>query len=325
MGNPKSISDVDTSKLLSEIEQTNKSIMLAGGEGVGKSYILNRAVVDNNNKLFLVNGTFTVDEHRILHSTNITEIYHICLIIKKIIQYIKINYTNEYLTKFVMYDNYIDNILRRINIMYLTGIYTNERKVVDEELYENPELMMDNFLQMLFNCIDISKVYLIIDEFDKGCRVGTVYQKLIYEKLKKYMTVIMTISDKSVINDESKLETFSHQNDIVKLEYTKDVEIIADILDKDISDYMKRFSKTPIHFSTRELLGDEVIGLMIQKTKGNLFDLLTAIRHFYNHMSELTKEEYAIFILDHIDKEINKSPILSGIIPVTRKLYIKPE
>ena len=59
MGNPKSISDVDTSKLLSEIEQTNKSIMLAGGEGVGKSYILNRAVVDNNNKLFLVNGSFT--------------------------------------------------------------------------------------------------------------------------------------------------------------------------------------------------------------------------------------------------------------------------
>ena len=37
------------------------------------------------------------------------------------------------------------------------------------------------------------------------------------------------------------------------------------------------------------------------------------------------KDEYSKFILDYIDKEINKSPILSGIIPVTRKLYIKPE
>ena len=54
----------------------------------------------------------------------------------------------------------------------------------DEELYENPELMMDNFLQMLFNCIDISKVYLIIDEFDLN--FSSVFYEKIYENIEKY-------------------------------------------------------------------------------------------------------------------------------------------
>jgi len=109
------------------------------------------------------------------------------------------------------------------------------------------------------------------------------------------------------------------------LEYTKDIEIVSSVLDEEIMNYVRRFGNFKTLFNSRRLLGDETILLMIQKTNGNLFDMLNAIRYFYKHMPELTKEEYSPFILNYIDKEINKSPIISGVIPICRKLFIKPQ
>lgn len=324
MGNPKSINDVDTGTLLQEIERTDKSILLVGTEGVGKSYILNKTVKDNDNKIFLVNGSVNYGEYHLIADSNLSEIYHIGLIIKKILNYVKKYYSEEYFNMLGFFDSYIDDIMKRIKIMYLTGLYNNAKNVVDSDTYEHPELLMEHFLCILLKNIELSKVFLIIDEFDKGNGASTLYQKLIYEKLRKYMTIIMTISDREVINDEEKLNGFSTDNNIIKLEYSKEVEIVASILDEDIMGYVRKFTNVKTIFNSRQLLGDEVIALMIQKTNGNLFDLLSVIRYFYQHMGELSKEEYAPFILDYIDKEINKSPIISGIIPVCRKLFIKP-
>lgn len=324
MGNPKSISDVDTSKFLSEIESTNKSIMLAGSEGVGKSYILNRALEENHNKIFLVNGTVNYDESITLIDSNLSELYHISLIISKILQYIKVHYPKEYMTKFVLYENYLDGIFRRIKSIYITGIYNNAKNVVESSIYENPEILMENFLQVLTSNIELSQIFLIVDEFDKGNGASTIYQKLIYNKLRNYMTIIMTISDKEVINDADKLNEYSGENNIITLDYTKDLEIVSSILDEEIMKYEMRFGNPKLIFKSRILLGDEIIWLMIQKTKGNLFSMLTAIRYLRSNMDKLTKDEYGTFILDYIDKEINKSPFISGVIPITRKLYIKP-
>ena len=325
MGNPKSINDVDTGRLLKEIEKTNTSIMIAGSAGTGKTYLLNKALQENDNNIFLVNGSVNYEEHILLMDSNISEIYHVSLIIKKIIEYIKTHYTDEYLSKFMLTENYIDSVLKKIKMMYLTGLYNNAKNIVDSDTYEHPEILMESFLNILLNNIDISKVFLIIDSFDKGNNASTLYQRLIYEKLRKYMTIVLAISDKETISSDERLNEFSTDNKILKLEYTKDIEIVSSVLDEEIMNYVRRFGNFKTLFNSRRLLGDETILLMIQKTNGNLFDMLNAIRYFYKHMPELTKEEYSPFILNYIDKEINKSPIISGIIPICRKLFIKPQ
>ena len=62
---------------------------------------------------------------------------------------------------------------------------------------------------------------------------------------------------------------------------------------------------------------------MIEKTNGNLFDMLNSVRYLYRHIDELSKETYQLFVLNYIDKVINKEPIISGIISQKRTLHIK--
>lgn len=64
---------------------------------------------------------------------------------------------------------------------------------------------------------------------------------------------------------------------------------------------------------------------MIKKTNGNLFDMISAVKHLCNNVEILNIDEYSSFMLNYIDNEINKDPLLTGMIIPERKLYISPK
>lgn len=318
----KSINEPDSRILLKEIEQTEGSIILAGTRGTGKSYTINKLFENNDSDCLIVNGTIRYDESLPYVDRNIYELYYISLMIKKMIIYIKQHFGNDHSQKFMMYENYIDHILLRVNTMYITGIYDKAKTLVGDEIYESPELLLERFLSVMVSNLDFKKIFLVIDDFDKTGGSSSAYQKLMYNKIKNYIPLVMTFSDDKVVTDDSKLQEFSKKNIILKMEYSKDVNVVAEILDIEIIKNYSLNNNLPF-FNSRQLLGDETIALIIEKTNANLFDMRVAIRYLYAHINQLSQDEYSKFILDFIDQEINKSPILTGRIIPKRTLFIK--
>lgn len=324
MADIKSINVPDESLLYNEVKETNKSIIVAGEIGVGKTYLLDKMFDYNKNELMMVNGTLTSDELIILLDFKLYDLFNVCLIIKRILDNVKKHHLALYLEHFSRFENYVDNIITRINAIYITGLYKNAQNIVNDQLYDCPEILLEDFLSFLMEKLDIKTVYLLVDSFDKVGDSSALYQKLIYEKLRKYMTVIMAISDSDIVNDDNKLEKFKSSNEVIKLEYSKNVNVVAEILDEEIFKYYQRRRISDKAFKIKDILSDEVILIMIEKTNGNLFDLFSVIRALCDKKSKLLENEYESFVLNYIDNEINVSPVISGRIIPKRTLYIKP-
>lgn len=308
--------------ILDTIKKSNKDIFVVGTRGIGKTITLN-GVLNKENDKFIINGTLNDMEYILLRDRNISDLYYICLTIKKIIIYLKERYTEKYISEFIFFEIYIDSILKQIYFMFMTDMYKNDTNLINGDIYNTPEVLLDEFLGLLSKRLDIKDLVLVIDKFDEIGGSSQMYQEFIYNKLKSYLRLIMTISDKKVVNSDNLLNEFSKDNEIVKLDYSMDIESVKEILDKEIKRSFIR-NNLGMQYNLSFVLSDETIKLMIKKTNGNLFDMLNAIRYLYYHIKELNKNEYDTYIIDYIDNVINRNPIFTGIIIPERKLYIKP-
>lgn len=308
--------------IIDTIKKSDKDIFVVGTRGIGKTTTLNDVLNKENDK-FIINGTLNDMEYILLRDRNISDLYYICLTIKKIIIYLKERYTEKYISEFIFFEIYIDSILKQIYFMFMTDTYKNDTNLINGDVYNTPEVLLDEFLGLLSKKMDIKDLVLVIDKFDEIGGSSQMYQEFIYNKLKSYLRLIMTISDKKVVNNDNSLNEFSKDNEIVKLDYSMDIESVKEILDKEIKRSFIR-NNLGMQYNLSFVLSDETIELMIKKTNGNLFDMLNAIRYLYYHIKELNKNEYDVYIIDYIDNVINRNPIFTGIIIPERKLYIKP-
>lgn len=308
--------------IIDTIKKSDKDIFVVGTRGIGKTTTLNDVLNKENDK-FIINGTLNDMEYILLRDRNISDLYYICLTIKKIIIYLKERYTEKYISEFIFFEIYIDSILKQIYFMFMTDTYKNDTNLINGDVYNTPEVLLDEFLGLLSKKMDIKDLVLVIDKFDEIGGSSQMYQEFIYNKLKSYLRLIMTISDKKVVNSDNLLNEFSKDNEIVKLDYSMDIESVKEILDKEIKRSFIR-NNLGMQYNLSFVLSDETIELMIKKTNGNLFDMLNAIRYLYYHIKELNKNEYDVYIIDYIDNVINRNPIFTGIIIPERKLYIKP-
>lgn len=302
---------------------TNKDILLVGAKGFGKTTVLNDAL--NNNERLMINGSVVASEYFFIRETEIFNLYHTCLIIKKILLYVKSKFLDKYIENFAFFEIYIDSIMQQISFMNMTGIYKKNTNLINEGICDKPEMLLDELLGMMSKNLDIQDFILIIDDFDKVGYSSQRYQEFIYERIKNYLQVILSISDDKVVNDQVVLESFSATNEIIKLDYSCDIEMVKEILDKEVHNILSKRKYYDFRYRLRFVLSDETILLMIEKTKGNLFDMLQAIRKLYNHIDELDINDWNSYIIDYIDREINKSPVISGIIVPKRTLFIKPK
>lgn len=305
------------------LNKTDKDIMLIGGRGTGKTILLNDALENSANNI-LIDGTLKNGDGLFLKTTNLYNLYQTCLIIQKIILNIKKYYSEKYINDFVFFEAYIDNLMKQIYFISMTDLYDKGLKSINQNLLNEPEILLDELLNIMSKKLDIKDLTVVIDDFDVVEGSSQRYQKFFYNRIKSYLRLIITVSDKEVINNDELLQGFSNENEIIKLDYSKNVLTVREILNEEIYNNFIKTRLLPMKYNLYFVLSDDTIELMIKKTKGNLFDMLTAIRYLYSNIEKLDRSEYSTFLLDYIDGEINKNPILTGIVVPERKLYIKP-
>ena len=165
----------------------------------------------------------------------------------------------------------------------------------------------------------MQNVTIMLDNFDVigyGDVPNLHYQKYMYNLLKDYTRLIITVSDERILNSTEEKTRLSNDNSLIEVNYSKKINDVKEIIDVNLS--MGRHKSERIGL----LLSNETIMLMIEKTNGNLFDVLKTIREFYRNINNLNKEEYDAFVLNYIDNVINRSPIFTGHIKRERRLAI---
>lgn len=310
--------------IINALNESDKDILVVGTRGTGKSTMINDLLQNDNDKV-VIDGTLEYTESLFLKETGIYNLYQTCLIIKKIISDIKKGYEEKYIKEFIFYEMYVDRIIKQIYFMGMTDIYRKETDIINEELLNMPEILLDRLLNLMSKKLDLKDITLVIDNFDVVEGSSQSYQKFIYNRIKSYLRLILTVSDKSVVNNDLVLKEFSKDNEIVKMDYSQDVNSVRDILDNEVRNTFIRKQYYSMRYNLNFVLSNETIELMIKKTNGNLFDMLTAIRYLYYHIKTLDASEYNSYIIDFIDNEINKSPIFTGVVIPERKLYINPK
>ena len=325
MEEPNSIMLKPVKEIINKISSSKSdSIILAGMPGSGKSTVINEYINNTNNDKIVVNGTVGIGEYIFIRDESVFNLYHTCLIISKILLNIQKKYPKEFLNDFVFFSVYIESILKQIIYMHMSDTYRSTTTFINDSLYVCPELLIDNLLDLMVNSLRVENITLVLDNFDRIGTSSIKYQTFIYERLKSYFNLIMAISDENSINNTEKINSLKVNNEIINVDYSADVDSVIEILDKESHKILRtKLTNYDFRYRLRFVLDKNTIAMMIEKTNGNLFDMLSALRVLYRNIPKLKKEEYGLFILNYIDKEINKSPYLSGIVLPKRTLHIK--
>ncbi|MBE5806342.1 MAG: hypothetical protein E7313_06550 [Clostridiales bacterium] len=307
-------------KIIEDIENsTNKSILLAGGISSGKTTVLNELLNTNSNNSY-IDVSVNAEEYVHYADEEIYNLAHVCLIVKKMINFIKEKNKKEYF-HFISLDRLVSFIYTNINYMYVTDSYSNKKDKIDIYILKNPEVLIEEFISII--SLDIKSIRLVIDNFDSIAKSSKRYQIFIYNLLKKYLTFIVTVSDMTVLSNEERKNDLKRDNELIEVNYNVNVEDVKKIIEINFSNEKRRFGNNKVITNVNFILSDEEIELIIEKTNGNLFDILRAFRFLYININSIKREEYLLFICNYIDKEININPIFSGKVVPERILHIK--
>jgi len=310
------ISKFEPQKLIDIIKESKDSIFVLGNIGSGKTTIINEMVKSKDNDCVLVNASINNGEYLILRDNDVYRLYHICLILQKIINKLENNYDPE----IAKLEVFIDFLMKKIMLIYSSDGYDNKEKYLHPSFLKNPESLIEIFKSKVDGNLQ-NKLAIIIDDFDKVEHSSQRYQNFIYEIIRKHFKLVMTISDINVINNEKIIEKLNSSNTIVNLEYSKDVPTVKDILGKKLRDVLDTNNSDLFQKEINFLLTDHFLLEMIQVAQGNLSVMLSAI----NSLKKLNLDifEYQSYLLDYIDKKINLDPVISGITQNNRSFHIK--
>jgi len=314
---PKNICSEPVKEVIGRIENDFYSdIILAGAEGTGKSVVLNEYVLNASDiKNPVINGTVDFKEYIEIYQKNVFELYHVSLIIVQMLLYIKRNQPDKYSEEIVSFADRINYILRYIQIMHVYQNYDLKKKEIGNDIYNNPSILLEEFLGIVTKTLNYENVTVVIDNFDTFDGANQKYQTYMYKLLKKYMRLIITVSDSEVLNSDEIKDELSKDASIVTINYSNDIAVVKEIIDAHFHDEYT-YERVGL------ILSDETIRLIIEKTNGNLFDIIKALRYLYTNLSRLQPNQYDEFVIKYIDLRINKNPILTGHLKQIRKLMI---
>ncbi|MBQ7031637.1 MAG: hypothetical protein IJN13_04635 [Bacilli bacterium] len=311
-------------RVIDEIKSKKKSkVFLVGDTACGKSVVLKEYINGYNDpEHALIDATVRYGEFVQIPDSELIRLFQTCLIIKKMLLFIKQNHPQKYMECFVGLESRVDVIYRKVDLIYLVGNYNKKPERIDKVLLEHPEILLEEFLSIATNVLDYKTITLAIDDFDSIGSSSQTYQKYIYNVLSQYVGLLATISDKKVVYSQERQNELSEDNDLVMVDYTKDVEVVKELMDRMNLREMIFSGKMKYRMPISLVIKDETIASMIEKTNGSMFDMAHAVRELYRKMDELTPAEYDQYLLHFIDTEINKNPIFTGFIVPERKLHI---
>ena len=204
------------------------------------------------------------------------------IIIQKIIIYIKNNYLDAYVNHFIFFNDRISNIQKDIVAMYSLGKYSIDGTNIDKIMLNNPEILLEEFLTNVMKYLNYRDITLIIDNFDVEKPYTRLYQTYMYELL-------------------------------------KDINTVKRILDESMADKQnKKIISRRICFT----FSDSTIENLINKTNGNLFAMMLAIKIFFEQINEFEPSIYDERLMAIVDENLQFNSILISR-NKTRKLYLK--
>ncbi|MBE6156885.1 MAG: hypothetical protein E7161_03970 [Firmicutes bacterium] len=323
--NKKSIYLEPVNQIIKKLENTNKSnVMLIGNEGVGKTIVLREYTTRNSNPTnLIIDGTVDCRSIFSIADFKIFELNQICLLIQKMLFFIQTKYPDKFQGDFAGLEEKINYIIKIINLMHFYDNYTVKFNEIGKDIIENPEMLLEEFLEIATKTLSYETITIVLDNFDVVGGPSQHYQEYMYRTLSQYMRLVVTVSDSRVINNPERITDLEKTNDIVDVNYTQDIEIIKEILNSVFIQSSILSGNTKYRVSIDSMLSNETIALMVSKTNGNLFEILRAARGLYSRMGELSPSEYDAFVLDYLDREIIKNPILSGYTKQERRLLLK--
>lgn len=309
-------------EIVDKITSSKKNVVfIAGQGGSGKTCILNSLISSGNYKRPVIDGSIEINEYAQIYDYEVYKVYHVCLIIKKIINYIKKHYfVIDDLRFFEAYINNIFDCVMQIIMMYK---YEEKANILNEEIIRNPEALLDE-LSFLIIYLNLEEMVVVLDNFDTAEYASNYYQKYLYDLLKKRVKLIATISDSSIINDENIKSQIGLKHEIISVNYSNDVFTVKRIFEKELNSLRYYSGNGKIYYMIDYFLDNDTVEEMIKKTNGDLDKMLRALRALYAHLDELTREEYDKYILNYIDQELENSNVyISRYLGPVRKLHLE--
>ena len=277
----------------------NNGIFLLGEAGSGKTATL-LTYIEQSKKTNTPVIDITLTSISSLNLTKeLAKLFQVCIILQKMLLYLKENYLKSYFEHFLLFNTKILNITKDIINMYNLNNYILKDSIITKDILNNPEILLQEFMNLVNTYLNITKLTVILDNFDIEKMDMQLYQTDIYSMLKKYMQVVATISDSKVINNSDKLKSLSKDNTLIKVDYNREVSIVKRILDKSL---LTEPYKNVIGKSVSFTFKDDTIAKLINKTNGNLNLMLLAVKMFFARSSEIPSLEYENTFLSIVDE-----------------------
>lgn len=288
--------------LFGVIEEINSSkndtILLAGNRGTGKTTVINEYLKDNGSNL-RVNCNYNIEELLKIEDKNIFKLYHVCLLINKILNYLfsKNEVYKEYFNDF-LYN--IKLIIFNIKNMYVAGNYDNKLEMFGP-LVDEPEILLDSFVNRLSKLMDVNTMKIVIDDFDSVMESSALFQKTIYNLLKNRLNSLLVISAREVIKSEDRRKELKANNDFIMINYSFDIATVREILDKLLVNEMNRIGRVDLGKRVRFILDDELIKTLIELTKGNIVEMYNCVLSLYYNINTIPRGFYQEYIINYFN------------------------
>lgn len=290
------------------IEEIKKSptngVFLVGAAGSGKTYTLLEYVEKSKKTNKPVIDITLISNYSMEISNDFTKLFQICIILQKMLLYIKENYLKCYVEHFLLFNTKTINILNEIIIMYNLNNYQLNNNLIDNNVLNRPEILLEEFLDISLKYLKYDNLTVVLDNFDIEKPYMYLYQTYMYNMLKKYLYVVATISDLNVINNPNKLNKLSKNNTLVEVNYNKDVKIVKKILDKSL---MISQNKNVISKKVSFIFNDNAIKELIIKTNGNLSLMIFVMKTFFECIKDIYLLDYDKYLLSIVDEYLNSS------------------
>ncbi len=290
-------------KIVKDIkESNNKKTIVNSSNGTGKSVILkrleNKTISTNNPYIYM---TFNIG---IFYNDNLDKEFYIhyyeeelCL---KILEYIKKYYKFTYEKYFKEYYKLLKNN-NEYTYKYING---NIKKIE----YLKTKQISIKLINKLKEMLNFKEINLIIDNFDFINNSSELSQNILKEYFDLFNKVVIT-SNETVFNKDF---------NILNINYSKDINIVKEILIKRINLYNK--NKEYSDFSIN-IIDDNILKYLINKTNGDL-DIIIKLLYYIMTTYKLEKGKISNEeINDLIDYELENNLTLSKIIRKP-KLYL---
>jgi len=260
--------------LCDEIENnSSKKIILTGGRGIGKSIVLQNYQIKSLNtrdKLIYTSFDAIGSDNELFNEQFLTHYYEL-IFSRKILNYIKRNYSLTYEKNFKDLELLINNLLKQ-TVEYINNfIYTD---VPIEKFLASKELSSE-IIEATKKYLSIDSLSIAIDRFDWTNNGDPLTQNILSRYFDMFDKIIITTDDESLTDEKDREDILQKNYSFIDINYGYSKDIIREIFRKRINEY----NKDPRNriFET-EIITEEIYQNLINKTNGNISLMLDIIK-----------------------------------------------